>query len=174
MLYYQVCKLFFRSVQSVNTIDEEAAADTSLNVSVLGGVLGVIIVILTLLLVVTLFGMLHMYRKMQQTKMNRKRTLSRYNYRSNNCYYVCFTVPLTALQMHQNMSLITQLMEKMNLLVTTIILWKMELNCIAELVHTMSPLLENLTVKVTHHRRKQQSRSQKAYIKHPLTQYRYS
>ena len=128
MLYYRVCKLFFRSVQSVsefNTIDQEAAADTSLNVSVLGGVLGVIIVILTLLLVVTLFGMLHMYRKMQQTikiKMNRKRTLSRYNYRSNNCYYVCFTAPLTVLQMHQNMSLITQLMEKMNLLVTTIIL----------------------------------------------------
>ena len=138
----QVCQLFFRSIQSVseiNTTDQAAATQTSTNASVLG-VLGVIIVILTLLLVVALLGMLHMYRKMQQTtkiKMNRKRTLSRYNNRFNNNYCVCFTVSLVALQMHQNMLLTTQPMEKMSLLYTIIIiiiLWKMELSCIAELI----------------------------------------
>lgn len=83
-MLFQMCKLFFRSIQpasEINTIDQGTAADTSLSVGVLGGVLGVIVMILTVLLVVALFGMLHMYRKMQQTiniKMIRKRTFSRY------------------------------------------------------------------------------------------------
>ena len=50
------------------------------NITVTGGVLGAIIVILTVLLVLSLVGMLYMYNKMQtteKTQMNRKRTLSR-------------------------------------------------------------------------------------------------
>ena len=67
------------TLSQISTVSEQVATATR-NSRTIGGIFGAIIVILTLLLVLSLVGLLYMYRKVKITeedKTIRERTLSR-------------------------------------------------------------------------------------------------